>query len=144
MKQKIYLAKLEATMNSIFDFLWVLQAYLRGKVLRQKDYLEGENNRFHLPVLLNFKRIRMLMKWWGHSLVVNSEEERALVKKMPLWTSISLAKVSSCSTQPKTIVETLWVLKGSPMLCDYGCCDDRNEFGERVSPPPPRENVVGH
>lgn len=46
------------------DYLWVLQAFLRGKVLRQKAY-QPQGNFFRLPVPMTTNRILMLMKWWG-------------------------------------------------------------------------------
>jgi len=50
---------------TLLDFLWVLQAFLRGKVLRQKDY-RPQGNVFCLSTQTNYKRITMLMDWWGH------------------------------------------------------------------------------
>ena len=45
------------------DFLWVFQAFLRGKVLRQKAY-KPICNTFCPPVNTTAKRILMLIKWW--------------------------------------------------------------------------------
>lgn len=65
--------------SNIRDFLWVLQAYLRGKLLRQKAYrLQG--NMFRLPVPVTTKRILMLIKWWGHRPLTIKEAE-ALLKR---------------------------------------------------------------
>jgi len=51
--------------KAIHDFLWVFQAFMRGKVLRQKVYCSQENF-FRMPVPANVKRTTMLMKWWGY------------------------------------------------------------------------------
>ena len=51
--------------NAIRDFLWVFQAFLRGKLLRQKAY-RPQGNFFRLPVPVTAKRITMLMKWWDY------------------------------------------------------------------------------
>jgi len=50
--------------NAICDFLWVLSAFLRGKLLRQKAY-RPQGIFFRLPVPVTAKRIIMLLKWWG-------------------------------------------------------------------------------
>lgn len=50
---------------TISDLLWVLQAFLRGKLLRQKAY-RPQGNFFRLPVPVTTNRITMLMKWWGY------------------------------------------------------------------------------
>jgi len=55
------MTKLEA----ICDFLWVLQAFLRGKVLRQKAYRPNTNG-FRLPVSCTVERMLMLTRWWGY------------------------------------------------------------------------------
>ena len=51
--------------SAIRDFLWVPQAFLRGKVLRQKNY-RFQDNFFRLTVPVTARRIVMLMKWWGY------------------------------------------------------------------------------
>ena len=51
--------------NAIRDFLWVLQAFLRGKVLCQKAYCP-QGDLFQLSIPVTAKRITMLMKWWGY------------------------------------------------------------------------------
>ena len=50
--------------SSICDFLWVLQAFLRGKVLRQKAY-RPQQGMFCLPVPVTAIRILRLVRWWG-------------------------------------------------------------------------------
>lgn len=52
-------------LNTVYDFLWVIQAFLRGKVLRQEDY-RPQGNLFQLPVSVIAKRFTMLMRWWGY------------------------------------------------------------------------------
>lgn len=49
--------------KAIRDFLWVLQAFLRGKVLYQKTY-RPQGNFFRPPGPASVRRIRMLMEWW--------------------------------------------------------------------------------
>ena len=56
--------KLKAMFKAVRSFLWVLQAFLRGKVLRQKAY-RPQGNIFRLPVSTSARRIKMLVKWWG-------------------------------------------------------------------------------
>lgn len=53
--------------NAIRDFLWVLQAFLRGKLLRQKAYCpQGTFFKLSLPFPVTAKRIKTLMSWWGY------------------------------------------------------------------------------
>lgn len=78
--------KLSPLFGSVLDFLWVLQAYLRGKVLRQKNYrLQG--NFFRLATATNYKRITMLMKWWGHRSATTAE-----IRSLLAQTSGSMVK----------------------------------------------------
>jgi hypothetical protein len=49
--------------NTLRDYLWVIQAFLRGKILRQKAYRPKDNS-FCLSVPVTGKRISILMKWW--------------------------------------------------------------------------------
>ena len=54
--------------NSIRDFLWTLQAYLRGKILRQKAYrpqTQGNFSVFRATTGTTARRATMLIKWWG-------------------------------------------------------------------------------
>ncbi len=53
------------------DFLWVVQAFFRGKVLRQKAYrplwrLVFGINIFHFPYdSIPYDRVKKLVAWWG-------------------------------------------------------------------------------
>lgn len=49
--------------HAIRDFLWVLQAFLRGKILHQKIY-RPQGSFFRPPGPASVRRIRMLMEWW--------------------------------------------------------------------------------
>ena len=74
---------MEATMtkfNTIRDFLWVCQAFLRGKLLRQKAY-RPQGNFFRLPVPVTNKHITMLMKWWGYR-PMTLNEAKALMEQI--------------------------------------------------------------
>lgn len=58
---------------TIYDFLWVLRAFLRGKLLRQKAYRPYRRARrvadfFHLVAIPGTTATRnaALMKWWGY------------------------------------------------------------------------------
>lgn len=62
--------------NKIGDFLWVLQAFLRGKLFCQKAYRPQGN--FFPPVPVTIKRVSMLMKWWGHRLMSIDEVVRLM------------------------------------------------------------------
>jgi len=59
-------------LNTVFDFLWALQAYLRGKVLCQKDY-RPQGDFFRLSTRTNYRRITLLMSWWGRRLATVKE-----------------------------------------------------------------------
>ena len=48
----------------LLDFLWVLHAYFRGKVLRDKDY-RPRHGIFALSFSVSNKRFCMLERWWG-------------------------------------------------------------------------------
>lgn len=53
------------------DFLWVIQAFFRGKVLRQTGYcplgyLGFRTNVFHFTVdNIPYDRVKKLVAWWG-------------------------------------------------------------------------------
>lgn len=49
----------------IFDCLWALQAFFRGKVLRQKAY-RPEGNLFKVPAPTSVRRMRMFIRLWGY------------------------------------------------------------------------------
>ena len=66
--------------KNLRDYLWVVQVFLRGKVLRQKAYMP-QGNCFRLPVPMTTYRILMLMKWWGLRPLTQKEGE-ALMKKV--------------------------------------------------------------
>ena len=65
--------------KNLRDYLWVVQVFLRGKVLRQKAYMP-QGNCFRLPVPMTTYRILMLMKWWGLRPLTQAEGE-ALMKQ---------------------------------------------------------------
>ena len=46
------------------NYLWVLNAYLRGKVLRQRAY-RPRGNLFHATPGATCRRQMLLIKWWG-------------------------------------------------------------------------------
>lgn len=69
--------------NTIRDFLWVLQAFLRGKLLRQKAY-RPQGNFFRPPVPVTIKRITRLMKWWGHR-PMTLDEVKTLMEQAAKW-----------------------------------------------------------
>ena len=57
-----------AVVSKVRDFFWVLQAYLRGKVLRQKAYLPqpwGTMSSFQWVSGMTVSRAITLAKWWG-------------------------------------------------------------------------------
>ncbi len=74
--------KLSSLPGHVLDFLWVLQAYLRGKVLRQKDYLP-QDNFFRPSTATNCKRITMLMKWWARRPATIAEVRELMTQKPP-------------------------------------------------------------
>lgn len=47
------------------DFMWVLQAFLRGTMLCQKAY-QPQSKVFRLPESVPAHRITMLMRWRGY------------------------------------------------------------------------------
>lgn len=49
----------------IIDYLWVLQAFLRGKILRQKAY-RPQGNIFHTIPGGSIERMLILIRWWGY------------------------------------------------------------------------------
>lgn len=49
---------------SFRDRLWVLQAFLHGKVLRQKAY-RPQDNFFRAMPGITVRRMTTLMRWWG-------------------------------------------------------------------------------
>jgi len=65
--------------KNLRDYLWVLQAFLRGKVLRQKAYTP-QDNCFRLPVSMTTNRILMLMKWWGLRPLTQKEGEALILQ----------------------------------------------------------------
>ncbi|MBI1957332.1 MAG: hypothetical protein HYS44_02655 [Candidatus Niyogibacteria bacterium] len=77
--QFIFLEISMKKLNAIRDFLWVLQAFLRGKVLRQKAYWPLDNV-LRPPVPTTVRRISMLMRWWGYRLPT-LDEAKALVER---------------------------------------------------------------
>ena len=66
------LTKLKALHSVVADYLWVAQAYLRGKVLKQKGY-RPTGVLFHLPVSTTAKRITMLFGFWGYRCLTAQE-----------------------------------------------------------------------
>jgi len=50
--------------STIGNFLWVLQAYARGKVLRQTAY-RPKGNLFRAMPGATAERMLRLMRWWG-------------------------------------------------------------------------------
>jgi hypothetical protein len=68
------LTKLKALRAFVADYLWVAQAYLRGKVLKQETYRpkrvvsvlidEPAISFFQLPATVSIRRMLMLMDWW--------------------------------------------------------------------------------
>ncbi len=77
-RQKFKLTIKEVIMNTKFrDFLWVLQAFLRGKVLRQKVY-QPQGNFFRLSVPVTARRNTMLMRWWGYRPATMAELYKAM------------------------------------------------------------------
>jgi hypothetical protein len=64
-KESEMLTKLKALYWVVADYLWVAQAYLRGKVLKQKGY-RPTGILFHLAVPTTAKRITMLFGLWGY------------------------------------------------------------------------------
>lgn len=58
--------KMNEFFGYIADLLWVILAYLRGKVLRQKAYrLVTQNGLMRPPMATTVRRMIMLMRWWG-------------------------------------------------------------------------------
>ena len=56
------------TLRRLSDRLWVIRAYLRGKVLRQKGYqleIHGESLSFSAPRGATATRLEMLIRCWG-------------------------------------------------------------------------------
>ncbi len=51
--------------TKIGDFFWVLQAFFRGKVLKQKAYCPQHGISFRGIPIAAVKRMVMLMRWWG-------------------------------------------------------------------------------
>ena len=48
------------------DYFWVLQAFLRGKFLRQSAYLPHDNFFIVEPqTRTNLNRVKELARWWG-------------------------------------------------------------------------------
>lgn len=55
------------TKLSVRDYMWLIKAYLLGKVLRKKAYRPqmGEGySYFHLPQSVSVTRMIKLMSWW--------------------------------------------------------------------------------
>ncbi len=75
---------MKKSIGSTLDFLWVLQAFLRGKVLRQKDY-RPQGNVFCLSTQTNYKRITMLMKWWARRPATVAEVRELKTQKPPAY-----------------------------------------------------------
>lgn len=71
-------------LGDVADSLWVLQAYLRGKVLRQKAYRfcadESGFALVHPPVTMSVKRMMMLVQWWGFHPMTPREVLKALTE----------------------------------------------------------------
>ena len=84
--------------NAIRDFLWVLQAFLRGKVLRQKayrpvyqiggNYFSFDHFTRSVPITsgTTIRRMTMLMRWWGFR-PMTPEEQRAVTRPEGIWRS---------------------------------------------------------
>ncbi len=53
------------TNYTLSDCLWVLKAYLRGKVLQQKGYQPQEDFYFVIPESVTVKRMKLLIRLWG-------------------------------------------------------------------------------
>jgi len=68
--------------QNISDWLWVLQAYLRGKMLRQKAY-RPNGNKFRFPVSVTTARIMMLIKLWGFRPMTVAELTRLMAESAP-------------------------------------------------------------
>jgi len=52
---------------SFRDFLWVSQAFVRGKVLRQRAYLPQAKVFFcYLQENTSITRVVALRRWWGY------------------------------------------------------------------------------
>ncbi|MEK7552061.1 MAG: hypothetical protein AAB534_01460 [Patescibacteria group bacterium] len=90
------------TTQAIRDFFWVLQAFIRGKVFHQTDYVPGPNAKAFIMSLVrpswrirgsfSVGRIATLMRWWGpqmmtkrqiHDLESLAAYEHEAFKKVP-------------------------------------------------------------
>ncbi|MFA6594052.1 MAG: hypothetical protein WCT16_02220 [Candidatus Buchananbacteria bacterium] len=83
--------------QAILDYLWVIVAYIRGKVLCQKAYRpqgDGKLAFFQAARGTNFKRISILMKWWGCRPV--SVEELLALQGMRFATENELRDLAGC------------------------------------------------
>ena len=74
------------TKFSFRDFLWVLMAYLRGKMLRQKAY-RPQGNAFPSMPGANINRMLTIIDWWGYRPMTTKEmlplmraEDRAMAQ----------------------------------------------------------------
>lgn len=67
-------------MFTLRDRLWVIQSFLRGKVLRQRAY-HPHGDFFHPPVPVSVKRVVALLRWWGRR-PMTLDEVKALVERL--------------------------------------------------------------
>lgn len=70
------------TKLSFRDFLWVLMAFLRGKVLRQKNY-RPHGNAFPSMPGATIQRMLPLMNWWGYRPMTMEEVMLLMQTKEP-------------------------------------------------------------
>jgi len=56
--------KMTSFLLAFRDYFWVINAFFRGKVLREKTY-RPQGNIFRAPKGATAKRITMLAKFWG-------------------------------------------------------------------------------
>ena len=72
-------------LNWFRDYLWVLQAYLRGKVLRQKYYRPQTSVYFNIPPTTNAttKRMVLLIRWWGLRPATFGDMGRLIIAEVP-------------------------------------------------------------
>ncbi|MCK9588151.1 MAG: hypothetical protein M0Q93_02175 [Terrimicrobiaceae bacterium] len=81
----------------VLDYLWVIVAYFRGKVLRQKAYRpqgDGKVQFFHASRGATVRRILILMKWWGCRLL--TVEELLVLQGMRFATEDELRDLAGC------------------------------------------------
>jgi len=104
---------------SIRDFFWVLFAFVRGKLLRQKAYRPkpwGGNSSIIFGMQgANFCRLSLLMKWWGlrpmtqqelHT-YLNPPPKKVYTFSPRRWNDLLPARLKGCNT--KAILEAAGV-----------------------------------